>query len=108
MPCSVRASSATSSWVTGSGTRRDGSRVRAISAAVVVSSAIGAIARRAIAIPASNASPLPASTPSTRNSSTRATVASVSDVRRPYWMATSPSSWLVRLIRTGAGRLTTR
>ena len=35
---------------------REGSRVRAISAAVVVSAAIGAIARRAIAIPASSAS----------------------------------------------------
>ena len=51
--------------------------------------AIGAIARRAIAIPASSASRLPASTPSTRNSSTRLTVASVSDTRRPYWMITT-------------------
>ena len=36
---------------------REGSRVRAISAAVLVSSAIGAIARRAIAMPASSARP---------------------------------------------------
>ncbi len=50
---------------------REGSRVRAISAALEVSVAIGAIARRAIAMPAASASRLPASTPSTRNSSTR-------------------------------------
>ena len=62
----------------GLGIRRDGSRVRAISAAALVSAAIGAIARRAIAIPAISASTLPASTPRSRNSSILLTVASPS------------------------------
>jgi hypothetical protein len=91
MPCRVRASSATSSSAGGTGTLREGSRVRAISAALLVSVAIGAIARRAIAMPASSASPLPASTPSRRNSSTRLTVASVADTSRPYWMISRPT-----------------
>ena len=64
--------------------------MRVISSAVAVSSAIGAIARRAIIIPASSANPAPASTPSSRNSSTRATVASVSETRWPYWMIIRP------------------
>ena len=55
MPSSVRASSATSSSASGWGMRREGSRVRAISAAAAVRSAIGAIARRAIAMPAISA-----------------------------------------------------
>jgi hypothetical protein len=52
--------------------------------------AIGAIARRAIAMPAASASRLPASTPSTRNSSTRWTVASVGAILRPYWKYRCP------------------
>ncbi len=64
--------------------RVDGSRVRAISAAAPVRLAIGAIARRAIAIPASSASAVPPSTPSTRKSSIRPTVAFSESVRRPY------------------------
>ena len=47
---SVRASSATSSSVSGIGMRREGSRVVAISRAAAVSDEIGLIARRAIAI----------------------------------------------------------
>ena len=72
--------------------------MRAIASAALVSAAIGDIARRAIAIPASSASPEPASTPNSRNSSTRATVASVSEILRPYWMITWPigSSLLAR------------
>ncbi len=97
IPSSVRASSATSSSACGWGTAREGSRVRAISAAVDVSSAIGAIARRAITIPASSASAVPASTPSSRNSSTRATVASVSETLRPYWIIDLPD----RLVGAG-------
>ena len=92
MPWSVRASSATSSSAAGWGTPREGSRVRVISSAVDVSWAIGAIARRAIIIPASSARPVPASTPSSRKSSTRATVASVSETRWPYWMIIRPIS----------------
>ena len=60
-----RASSATSSSAFDCGMLSDGSRVLAIAAAAVVSSAIGPIARRAIAIPASSARPVPSSTPST-------------------------------------------
>ena len=82
--------------------------MRAIASAVEVSSAIGAIARRAIAIPASSARPLPASTPSSRNSSTRATVASVSEIRRPYWMITWPIGSSLPATRTIPGRLITR
>ena len=82
--------------------------MRAISAAVEVSSAIGAIARRAIIIPASSASPVPASTPSSRNSSTRATVASVSEMRRPYWMITWPIGSSLPEMRTTTARLITR
>ena len=82
--------------------------MRAISAAVEVSSAIGAIARRAMARPAKNARAVPASTPTSSPSSTRATVASVADTRRPYWMTTSPMGSSEPLIRTGAARLMTR
>ena len=73
IPASVRESSATSSLATGAGKLRLGSRVRAISAAVEVSWAIGAIARLAIMTPNSSESAAPASTPSTSSSSTRAT-----------------------------------
>ena len=107
-PGIVRASSETSSSASDWGTPREGSRVRAIASAVEVSSAIGAIARRAIAIPASSASPLPASTPNSRNSSTRAMVASVSDIWRPYWMITCPTGSSLPAARTIPGRLTTR
>ena len=53
--------------------------------AASVSSAIGDIARRAVARPASRASAAPPSTPSARNTRTRATVALTSDSRRAYW-----------------------
>ena len=69
------ASSATSSSASGRGMRTDGSRVRAISRAAAVSSAIGSIARRAVARPASSASAAPPSTPRPRNSFTRLAVA---------------------------------
>jgi hypothetical protein len=92
----------------GSGTRREGSRVRAISSAVVVSSAIGAIARRAIINPASSASAVPASTPKSNPSSTSATVASVSETRRPYWMITWPIGAVTPVKWIGTTRLTTR
>ena len=82
--------------------------MRAIVSAVEVSSAIGAIARRAIAIPASSASAVPASTPKSRNSSTRATVASVSEMRRPYWIITWPSRSSLPAARTTPAWLTTR
>ena len=52
IPRSVRESSATSSSAVGSGSVRLGSRVRSISAAAAVSSAIGVIARRATSAPA--------------------------------------------------------
>ena len=76
--------------------------MRAISAAVEVSSAIGAIARRAMARPAKNARAVPASTPTSSPSSTRATVASVADTRRPYWMMRplKPSREIYRLPRS--------
>jgi hypothetical protein len=64
--------------------------VRAIASAVEVSSAIGAIALRAIIIPASSASPVPPNTPSSRNSSTLATVASVAELSRAYWTIIQP------------------
>ena len=69
-PRASRASSATSSSASGWGRRRLGSRVRSISRAAPVSSAIGAIARRAIARPASSASAAPPSTPKTRKKRT--------------------------------------
>ena len=84
--------------------------MRAISAAVEVSSAIGAIARRAIAMPASSASAVPPSTPtSSRNSSTRATVASVSEIARPVLDdRRCPIGDAARRRRTSRARLTTR
>ena len=91
MPWRVRDSSETSSSASDWGTTREGSRVRAISAATVVSRAIGAIARRAIIMPANSASPVPTSTPSSRKSSTRVTVASVSATLRPYCTYTWPT-----------------
>ncbi len=106
MPSSVRASSETSSSAGDCGIPREGSRVRAISAAVLVRRAIGAIARRAIAIPAIKAKQVPASTPSSRNNSTRRTVASVSETLRPYWMITSPTR--SPFCSTTPGRLSTR
>ena len=57
------ASSATSSSASGWGMVSDASRVRSISRAASVSSVIGAIARRAVARPASSASSAPPSTP---------------------------------------------
>ncbi len=108
IPSSVRASSPTSSSACGWGTLREGSRVRAICSAVAVSSAIGAIARRAIATPASSAKAAPANTPSSRNSSTRAIVAFVSATERPYWITTRPIGSPLPAIPIVAGRLITR
>ena len=88
IPCSVRASSATSSSASGWGIAALESCVRAISAAVEVSVAIGCIARRAIAAPASSARPLPASVPSTSSSSTRAIVGCTPESGRAYWITT--------------------
>ena len=82
--------------------------MRAISAAVEVRVAIGAIARRAIAMPAISASTLPASTPTSRNSSTRLTVASVGATGRAYCTITWPTGRPVEVSRTGAGWLITR
>ncbi len=82
--------------------------MRAISAAVLVSSAIGFIARRAIAMPATSASRLPASTPSTRNNSTRLQVASVAPTWRPYSTITRPIGSSLPLRVTSASRLMTR
>ena len=82
---SVVASSATSSSASGRGIVRPALRVRSISRAAAVSSAIGSIARRAVASPASRASAAPPSTPSPRNSFTRLAVDATSEIRRPYW-----------------------
>ena len=102
----MRANLATSSSAAGWGISREGSRVRAISAALEVSSVIGFIARRAIASPASSARAVPASTPSSRNSSTLRTVASVSSTLLAYWTNTCPRATPSR--RTGALRASTR
>ena len=85
---SVRASSATSSSDSGRGIRTVGSRERSTSRAAAVSSAIGSIARRAVARPASSASSEPPSTPKARNTFTRFAVACTSESRRAYWMIT--------------------
>ena len=73
----------------GAGCVSDGSRVRSISRAAAVSSAIGSIARRAVARPASSASAAPPSTPRPRNSFTRLAVALTSEIRRAYWTRTA-------------------
>ena len=78
MSSSVCDSSATSSSASICGTRRAGSRVRSISRAAAVSSAIGAIARVAIQSPARSASPAPLITPTSRKNRTRLMVASTS------------------------------
>ena len=83
MSSSVGASSATSSSASVVGTRRAGSRVRPISRAAAVSSAIGAIARVAIHRPARSARPAPLRTPTSRKKRTRFTVASTSRERAP-------------------------
>ena len=82
--------------------------MRAICSAVAVSSAIGALARRAIATPASSANAAPANTPSSRNSSTRAIVAFVSATERPYSITTRPIGSPLPALPIVAGRLTTR
>ena len=96
MPSRVRASSATSSSASGCGIRREGSRVRSIVRAVSVSSAIGDIARRAVATPASSASAVPPSTPSPRKKRTRFAVASTSDSRRAYCTKPTPPTGSTR------------
>ena len=83
---SVRASSATSSSESGRGIRTAGSRERSTSRAAAVSSAIGSIARRAVARPASSASRPPPSTPKARNTFTRLAVACTLDSRCAYWI----------------------
>ena len=98
-PRACAASSATSSSASGRGMRSDGSRVRSISRAASVSSAIGSIARRAVARPASSASAAPPSTPRPRNSFTRLAVACTSESRRAYWTYERVA---------GAGRASTR
>jgi hypothetical protein len=64
--------------------------VRSIVRAISVSSAIGVIARRAVATPASSASAVPPSTPSPRKNRTRFAVASTSLNRRAYWTNPTP------------------
>jgi hypothetical protein len=85
MLSSVNASSETSSSDSGWGIFSEGSRVRAIARAASVSRVIGAIARVAVARPASSASAAPPSTPRPRKTRTRFAVGSVSDSRRAYW-----------------------
>ena len=82
---SVAASSPTSSSATGRGTRREGSRVAAISRAAPVRAAIGRIARRATTNPATAASTVPTSTPVARKSHMRSIVESRSLRLRAYW-----------------------
>ena len=76
MLSSVSASSETSSSDSGCGIVSEGSRVRAIARAASVSRVIGAMARVAVARPASSASAAPPSTPSPRKTRTRFAVAS--------------------------------
>ena len=82
---SVRASSPTSSSRSGSGIRCEGSRVVAIERAVLVSVAIGRMARPAMAMPASAARAVPPRTPSARNSHRRLMVPLRLSVLRAYW-----------------------
>jgi hypothetical protein len=65
-----------------------GSRERATSRAAAVISAIGSIARRAVASPASSASKAPPSTPNARNTFTRLAVSCTFESRSAYWMIT--------------------
>ncbi len=85
MLSSVSASSETSSLDSGCGIVSDGSRVRAIARAASVSRVTGAIARVAVARPASSASAAPPITPSPRKTRTRFAVACTSESRRAYW-----------------------
>ena len=85
MLSSVSASSETSSLDSGCGIRSDGSRVRAIAPATSVSREIGAIARVAVATPASSASAAPPITPRPRKTRTRLAVARTSESWRAYW-----------------------
>ena len=64
--------------------------MRSIVRAVSVSSAIGAIARRAVARPASSASAVPPSTPRPMKKRTRLAVAWTSESRRAYWTKPTP------------------
>ena len=84
MLSSVIASSETSSLDSGCGIVSDGSRVRVIARAASVSRVIGAIARVAVASPASSASAAPPSTPRPRNTRTRFVFASTSESGRAY------------------------
>ena len=82
---SVRASSATSSSVSVSGRRSDGSRVAAILRAAAVSEEIGRIARPATASPARSASNVPPKTPAPSRIQSRSIVASRSSWVSAYW-----------------------
>ena len=90
MPSSVRASSATSSSASGWGIRRLGSRVRSISRAAEVSSAMGRMARRATASPASRARSVPPATPRMRKKRTLRVVWRTSDSGRAYSSTAEP------------------
>ena len=82
---SVRASSATSSSLSGSGIRFEGSRVVAISLAAAVRAEIGRMARLATAIPAIPDRIVPIATPMARKSHSLPIVASTDDSGRAYW-----------------------
>ena len=96
MPSRVRASSAISSSVAGTGTRMVGSRVSSMRRAVAVSAVIGAIARRASHSPAPSASAVPPRTPSARKIRTRATVRSMSETGRAYWTVSGMEKRVLR------------
>ena len=82
----VRARSATSSSASGIGSDALGSRVRAMSLAALVRPVIGAMARRAIAMPPSNARAVPPSTPRMRKKRTRPIVWLTASCGLPYSM----------------------
>ena len=108
MPSSVRASSATSSSAAGWGTPREGSRVRAISSAVVVSWAIGAIARRAIIIAGEQREARSGQYAEQQEQlDARDGGLGVGD-RWPYWMTIRPIGSSVPSMRTAAAWLSTR
>ena len=85
IPSIVRASSPTSSSVSGTGMRLEGSRVLVIWRARPVSALIGRIARSATASPASSASSVPPSTPAPRKNQSLATVSLTPPSGRAYW-----------------------
>ena len=86
--------------------RRPGSRVRSIARASDVMRAIGRIARRATARPASRARAVPPSTPKSSRKRTRSTVWRRSDSGRAYWATAKPARR--PSIVTGTSRDSTR